>query len=150
LLWITVHIRRKIWVLELRKGEIVDDELQTTYTSAGGEALGAHIRKLRQRRGQSLREVADAAHVDFSWLAKLERGQYRSSDPRRLVKLARVLEVDSEELFIVAGIPSGQGLPGFAPYLRAKYGLPLDAVEQLEAHFELLSEKYRTEGAPNE
>jgi len=29
------------------------------------------------------------------------------------------------------------------PYLRAKYHLPSEAVAQLEAHFELINEKYR-------
>ncbi|MDQ1741427.1 MAG: hypothetical protein QOE53_3079, partial [Pseudonocardiales bacterium] len=42
---------------------------------------------------------------------------------------------------MVAGLSDGQGLPGFAPYLRAKYDLPDDAVKQLEAHFQLLNDK---------
>jgi hypothetical protein len=54
--------------------------------------------------------------------------------------------VDVEELYVVAGLSDGQGLPGFAPYLRAKYDLPDDAVKQLEAHFQLLNDKHQEKG----
>jgi hypothetical protein len=44
-----------------------------------------------------------------------------------------------------------EGLPGFAPYLRSKYDLPGEAVAQLEAHFQLLAEKYdREEGGEDD
>jgi hypothetical protein len=71
---------------------------------------------------------------------------YASPDPRSIGKVARALEVDVEELYVVAGLSTGQGLPGFAPYLRAKYDLPAEAVAQLEAHFQLLNEKYQSKG----
>lgn len=48
-----------------------------------------------------------------------------------------------EELYLDAGYSDGRGLPGFAPYLRAKFDLPDDAIAQLEAHFQLINEKYQ-------
>jgi hypothetical protein len=45
----------------------------------------------------------------------------------------------------ILGYADGRGLPGFAPYLRAKYDLPEEAIRPLEAHFQLLNDKYRAE-----
>lgn len=112
----------------------------------GYKALGEHIHQLRLDRGLKLRETARKAGVDPTWLSRLEQGVYVSPDPHQLVKVAQGLEVDVEELYVVAGLSTGHGLPGFAPYLRAKYDLPDEAVAQLEAHFELLNTKYHTKG----
>ena len=76
----------------------------------------------------------------------MEQGNYGSPDLRAVGKVARVLGVDVEELYVVAGLSTGKGLPSFTPYLRAKYDLPPDAVAQLEAHFQLLNDKYQAKG----
>jgi hypothetical protein len=60
-----------------------------------------------------------------------------------LWRVARVLDIETADLFLEAGYGDAHGLPGFVPYLRAKYDLPTQAVEQLEAHFELINEKYQ-------
>ncbi|MFL6139621.1 MAG: helix-turn-helix domain-containing protein [Frankiaceae bacterium] len=109
------------------------------------QLLATRIRQLRTAAGLSVRALAVAAGVDFSWIARLERGEYRSPDPRCLARLARALGVEPAELYSTAGYDDG--LPGFAPYLRAKYELPDEAVRQLEGFFELINERYqRQEG----
>lgn len=115
--------------------------------ASGYHALGDHIHRLRTKQGLGLREAARVASVDPTWLSRLEQGIYGSPDPRSIVKVARALGVDVEELYVVAGLSDGHGLPGFAPYLRAKYDLPDDAVSQLESHFQLLNEKHHPKGA---
>lgn|SRR5262249_8854617 len=105
--------------------------------------LGDHVRSLREAKGLSIRGLAATAGVDFSWLSRLERGLIASPDPRSLYRLARVLDIEVADLYQAAGY--GEGLPGFGPYLRAKYDLPDDAVKQLEAHFELINERYQHE-----
>jgi transcriptional regulator with XRE-family HTH domain len=112
----------------------------------GYQALGQHIKQLRTSQGLSLREAGRRAGVDPTWWGRLEDGLYVSPDPRGISKVARALGVDAEELFVVAGLSTGHGLPSFTPYLRAKYDLPPHAVAQLEAHFELLNEKYQSKG----
>jgi transcriptional regulator with XRE-family HTH domain len=107
--------------------------------------LGQHIRRLRQAKDLSVRGLAAAAKVDATWLSRLEHGTYESPDPRSLYRLARALDTEVSDLYLTAGYGDGRGLPGFAPYLRAKYDLPEDAVTQLEAHFELINERYRRE-----
>jgi len=66
-----------------------------------------------------------------------------SPDARYLYRIARALDVEVADLYLEAGFGDAHGLPGFGPYLRAKYHLPPEAVAQLEAHFELINDKYR-------
>src|SRR6267154_976337 len=103
--------------------------------------LGEHVRRLRETQGLSVRSLAAQAKVDATWLSRLERGVYNSPDPRSLWRLAVALDIDVEELYLDAGYSNG--LPGFAPYLRAKYDLPAEAIAHLEAHFQLVNEKYQ-------
>jgi transcriptional regulator with XRE-family HTH domain len=107
------------------------------------QALGDYIKREREAQGLSLRKLAAHAKVDYSWLSRLERGVYSSPDARSLSRVSRALDIEVADLYLQAGYGDGQGLPGFAPYLRAKYDLPDDALAQLQAHFELLNEKYR-------
>lgn len=106
--------------------------------------LGDFIRRARERRGLSLRGLAAAASVDATWVMRLERGQYSSPDPWHLKAIANVLDVQMGDLFYMAGYQDGPHLPAFAPYLRARYDLPAQAIRQLEAHFELIDARART------
>jgi transcriptional regulator with XRE-family HTH domain len=99
--------------------------------------------QLRQGAGLGVRRLAAKANVDATWLSRLERGDYGSPDARSLWRLARALDIEVAALYSVAGY--GDGLPSFAPYLRAKYDLPEEAITQLEAHFELINERYAAE-----
>lgn len=112
----------------------------------GYQALGEHIKRLRRAQGLGLREAARRAQVDPTWWSRLEEGRYVSPDARMIGKVARALGVEVEELYLVAGLSSGRKLPTLSPYLRAKYDLPPEAIAQLEAHFELLSERYQQKG----
>jgi transcriptional regulator with XRE-family HTH domain len=107
-----------------------------------GDTLGNYVRRLRKQHGFGIRQLAAAAKVDSSWLSKLERDTYDSPDPRSLYRVARALDLETADLYLAAGYGDGSRLPGFAGYLRAKYQLPDDAVEQLQAHFDLINEKY--------
>jgi transcriptional regulator with XRE-family HTH domain len=106
-------------------------------------ALGYRIRELRQGEGFSVRGLASRAGVDASWLARVERDEYRSPDPRLLWQVAQTLGVEVDELYAAAGF--SDGLPNFGPYLRSKYQLSDEAIAQLEAHFQLLADKHISE-----
>ena len=108
-----------------------------------GRDLGLYIQKLRVARDLSRRALAAQAGVDFSWLAKLERGEYEQPSAVHLYRLARALGVEVQEFYLIAGYADANGLPGFVPYLRAKYDLPDEAIQQLQAHFDLINEKYQ-------
>lgn len=104
--------------------------------------LGAYVQQLRQDRSLTVRGLAARAKIDASYLSRLEHGRIGSPDARSLWRIARALDVEVADLYLEAGFGDAHGLPGFAPYLRAKYQLPPEAVAQLQAHFELINEKY--------
>src|SRR6266704_2532923 len=111
--------------------------------SESAARLGAYVQRLRSGRSLTVRALAARAKVDYSWISRLERGRMNSPDARYLYRIARALDVEVADLYLEAGLGDAHGLPGFGPYLRAKYHLPPEAVAQLEAHFELINDKYR-------
>lgn len=110
--------------------------------SEASARLGAYVQQLRHDRALSVRALAARAKVDFSWLSRLEHGRFASPDARSLWRIARALDVEVADIYLEAGFGDAHGLPGFGPYLRAKYHLPDEAISQLEAHFALINEKY--------
>ena len=60
--------------------------------------LGANVRDLRQKRELSQEELADAAHIERSYVSGIERG-VRNCTVMKLVKLARALRVPVRDLF---------------------------------------------------
>ena len=56
--------------------------------------------------------------------------------------IARVIDVRYEDLYGLAGYDTPERLPTFAPYLRAKYELPPQAIGELERYFEMLRNFY--------
>lgn len=105
--------------------------------------LGAYLQHLRDERQLSLRALAAKAQVDFSYISRVEKGLVGSPKARQLYKIARALDIEVADLYSVAGFVDPHGLPGFVPYLRTKYNLPDEAIQQLQAHFDLINDKYR-------
>lgn len=120
------------------RAKVGTKETQPMQKKVDTRRLGDFIRRARDRHGLSIRGLAAAASVDATWVMRLERGEYSSPDPWHLKEIARVLELEMGDLFYMAGYQDGVHLPTFAPYLRARYDLPREAIDQLEAHFELV------------
>ena len=125
-----------VYYMNVTMRDIVNNELPQ-------QRIGPLLRQLREEAGLSVRGLATSADVDSTWLSRVEHGIYVNPDPKKLNQLAKVLGVETMELFQAAEY--AEGFPGFAPYMRTKYDLPRDAVEQLQAHFNLLAEKYGVE-----
>lgn len=104
--------------------------------------LGKYLRKAREAKGLSLRELGQASGLDYSFIARLEKGEFASPGPEKLQKLSRALEIDIEDIYALAGYTVPEGLPAFAPYLRAKYDLPETAVGEIERYFGRLQRRY--------
>jgi len=117
-------------------------KVNTKPVNEASARLGAYVQQLRTERALRLRGLAARAKVDPSWLSRLEHGRIASPDARSLWRIARALDVEVADMYLEAGYGDAHGLPGFGPYLRAKYHLPPEAVDQLEAHFTLINEKY--------
>lgn len=107
--------------------------------------LGRLVKKHRQAKGLSLRAAAEQIGYDHSYLGRIEAGDYESPAPKLLKKLATVLDIPIEDLYALAGYQVEDRLPDFAPYLRAKFDLPDEAVDRLDEYFQMLKEKYGVE-----
>jgi transcriptional regulator with XRE-family HTH domain len=106
-------------------------------------SVGEMIRDRRIALALSIGRAAAAAEVDPRWLSRLERGMYQNPDARSLNRIAKVLDLETSDLFVAAHF--SDGLPSLVPYLRSRYDLPPEAVRQLKAHFDLLEQKYAGE-----
>jgi transcriptional regulator with XRE-family HTH domain len=67
--------------------------------------FGSRIRELRQAKSLTLRDVAKKVKVTFTYLSKIENqklsfGEFPSDE--LIVKLARALDADADELLILA------------------------------------------------
>jgi len=89
-----------------------------------------------------MRALGDIAGFSHTSVHKIEHGDYGQPAPEKLRRLASGLGVPAEDLYALAGYVIPDRLPAFAPYLRARYDLPEEAVSQLDQYFQLLLEKY--------
>ncbi len=62
------------------------------------ELLGKTIKKLRNKKGFTQEELAEKAHINVSYLAKIENG-YVNTTVRYLIKLAKGLGISVRDLF---------------------------------------------------
>jgi HTH-type transcriptional regulator, competence development regulator len=71
--------------------------------NAALRAFGERLRDLRRAKGLTLRQLADATEVDFTYLSKLENGRVSYSPSADMVrKLAQALDADPLELLELA------------------------------------------------
>lgn len=72
--------------------------VKTSEKEAFFNALGAHIKKIREEKGLSLRDMELEGDLDRHALSKIENGKLHFS-AYSLKKIADVLEISLEELF---------------------------------------------------
>lgn len=60
--------------------------------------LGLTIKRIRNKKGYTQEELAEKAHINVSYLAKIENG-YVNTTVRYLIKLARGLQTQVRDLF---------------------------------------------------
>ena len=108
-------------------------------------ALGRQVHAARQAKGLTAYEVAKKTGiVHRATVQRIESGEIARPRPETLQQLAKVLDLDLDDLLALAGYARPEDLPDFEPYLRAKHGdLPDEALISLVQHFELIADKYR-------
>ena len=67
------------------------------------DTLGNFIKKLRQEKGISGRELARRSEISQAYLSQLETGQNENPTPQILKKLANGLGITSYDLMAIAG-----------------------------------------------
>jgi len=81
-------------------------------------ALGIFLRKLRERRALSLRELAQLAGIDHAYVYRLETGEKESPSEETLGKLIRALKVPKREGDMLRFLAANQSVSaGLAEYV---------------------------------
>jgi transcriptional regulator with XRE-family HTH domain len=104
--------------------------------------LGSHLRSQRETAKLSIRELARQSGVPASYITEIEGGKKTHPSAEVLQKLAKVLEIDTADLFAFIGVTPSQGLPSVAPYLRARYKLSGDALREAEQQLQHIIDKH--------
>jgi transcriptional regulator with XRE-family HTH domain len=103
--------------------------------------LGKLLQRHRHAVGLSLDQLAGATGINKSSIHRIEQGQFEAPSPQTLQRIAAALGTEVEDYFALAGYFTPHGLPGLAPYLRAKYGASPELASQVEDYFAWLREK---------
>lgn len=104
--------------------------------------LGEFIKARRESRNISKADACRQSGLDYSYWVKLEAGVYQMPSPKALELVAEVIGCTAADLYALAGYRMDGELPGFGPYLRSKYHLPSEAIDQLESYFAFLRHQY--------
>lgn len=102
--------------------------------------LAEYLRAARVQAGISQRQLASRVGIHNSYLARLESGENDSPAAELLQKIADVLEIGSTDLLAFVGVKPPEGLPEFAPYLRAKYRMDDAAIRKLTVYMRRLTQ----------
>jgi transcriptional regulator with XRE-family HTH domain len=111
------------------------------------QAIGTILSAQRKKLGISMRTLSVRSGVNQATIVRLEHGDIRSPQPDTFVDLARALGISVSDLFASAGWIPAEELPGFKPYLRAKYrDLDEQAIDDLERYADRLSARHGGQG----
>jgi transcriptional regulator with XRE-family HTH domain len=111
----------------------------------GRSTLAEYLRTAREQAGLSQRQLASRVGIHNSYLARLESGENDGPAADVLQRIADVLEISSADLMAFIGVKPPEGLPDFAPYLRAKYRMSDAAIREMAEHMQRLGENKDTD-----
>jgi transcriptional regulator with XRE-family HTH domain len=112
-------------------------------TKEQAKRIGQLIATARRNKGWSTRRLGIEAGVSHVWLSKLERGEYVSPSPDRLMRVTDALGVDPERIDRVAKGQMSESLPGMRTYFRAKYELSQEEINEVERTVEDIQRRQR-------
>jgi transcriptional regulator with XRE-family HTH domain len=102
--------------------------------------FGARLRQLRRAQHVNQRTLAARAGIDFTYLSKVETGAMPPPSADTIVKLARALGADADELLLLAGkvpqdlVPIITRSSAWPAFLRSIRDLTDDELQALAAH----------------
>jgi transcriptional regulator with XRE-family HTH domain len=101
-------------------------------TGAQAQQLGQLIARARTRKQLTYRALDKLAGVNYVWIVRLERGEFRNPAPDRLGRLAEALDINPERLDRISHGHLSDSLPEVRTYFRAKYDLSPDEISRVE------------------
>jgi transcriptional regulator with XRE-family HTH domain len=117
-------------VYELRDNTVVTEETEVTKEQA--KRIGRMIATARRNKSWSLRRLSTESGISPPWLLKLERGEYTTPAPERLIRVADALHVDPERIERIVKGQISENLPGVRTYFRAKFDLSAEEIDEIE------------------
>lgn len=78
--------------------------------------LGLLLRKLREARDLSSRELGQLAEIDHTYIHRLENGEKQSPSDDLLMRLLRVLKADQREAEMARWLTSNEANPDWVEY----------------------------------
>src|SRR5262245_47647845 len=100
--------------------------------------LGQQLEVARQEAGLSLRQLANLSGVPMSSVNRLLKDEVEQPSPEHLAALARALELNTADLFLLAGLPVPQEAASLEVMLRKGYGVSDDDVPALKQEIEAI------------
>jgi transcriptional regulator with XRE-family HTH domain len=107
--------------------------------------LGQHLEVARLQAGLSLRQLANLSGVHVSVVNRLIKDRIEHPLPDHLVALARALELNEADLFLLAGLPIPKEAASLDIMLRKGYGVSDDEVPELKRQIEALIAQHHQE-----
>lgn len=104
--------------------------------------LGEHLQNARKLKGFSARELSELTGMADSSIVRIELGMVAEPRPDKLKRIAEALELSTADIFERAGYATATDLPTMQPYLRTKYGLPPEAMDEIEKSATRIAKKY--------
>jgi transcriptional regulator with XRE-family HTH domain len=93
--------------------------------------LGRFLKERRTALGLSTYQVAELADVPQSTIVRFELGQYAAPRPEKLSRIAGALQLPVAEVFAQMGYVNASDLPEMETYLRIKYGIEPEKINQI-------------------
>ncbi|MGA9690233.1 MAG: helix-turn-helix transcriptional regulator [Pseudonocardiaceae bacterium] len=106
--------------------------------------LGWFLKQAREDAGVSRRQLATMSGVGRMTIQRLEMDYYDEPSPDDLVRLARALELNETDLFMLGGLPVPKRAASLDIMLRTEYGLPPEAIDEAKRNIAKLVAKYDT------
>ncbi|MCA1703788.1 MAG: helix-turn-helix domain-containing protein [Actinobacteria bacterium] len=105
--------------------------------------LGEFLKQAREAAGLARRQLALMSGVGRMTIQRLETDWYAEAPtPDDLVKLARALELNETDLFLLAGLPVPKRTASLDVMLRTEYGLPPEAIAEAKQNIAAIVAKY--------
>jgi transcriptional regulator with XRE-family HTH domain len=101
-------------------------------TKEQAQRIGRMIAVARRNKGWSLRRLSVETGISHPWLISVERGEYSTPAPDRLIRIAEALNLDPERIERIVKGQISESLPGVRTYFRAKYDLSQEEIDQIE------------------